>query len=83
MSKHVFKRLSAFSTILIVAMAAGPLAGLPLLPQANQEYEMACEPLPSAPQGSQGAAGDQDAAVPPEEQVCLRDIQVESQLEGY
>ena len=83
MSKHIFDKLSACFTILMVAMAAGTAAGLPFPQQANQEYEMACEPLPTDTQGSQGAPGDQDTEVLPEEEVCLRDIQVESHMEGY
>ncbi len=83
MLKHVFNRLSACLMILVVAMAAGPAAGLPLPQQAGEEYEMACEPLPTRPQGSQGMLGDQDAEVSQAEEVCLRDIQVESHLDGY
>ena len=43
--------------------------------QANDEYEMVCKPLPP-PEGWQMDPEMQDAEAPPEELLCIRDIQL-------
>jgi len=82
MSKYISNGLSIVLAIFLVAIAAGAVAGLPLPQQAEEEYEMACELLPP-PEGWQGAPGEPNAETPPEELICIRDIQIESYMEDY
>jgi len=83
MSTHSFDKMFACLTILVMASVAGTAAGLPQPYQANEEYEMACETLPLPPGWSEPAAGDPEAEAAPMDEVCIRDIQLESALDGY
>jgi tetratricopeptide (TPR) repeat protein len=60
---------------------AGTATGLPQSNQANEEYEMACEELPMPPGWSAPEGGDPQAVSADE--ICIRDIQLESHLDGY
>ena len=85
MPKHILHTLSACLAILVMASVAGTATGLTPSFQASQEeeYEMACQPLPMPPGWTSPDAGDPEAEPVPPDQVCIRDIQLESYLDGY
>jgi tetratricopeptide (TPR) repeat protein len=70
--------------LIILVMAVGTIAAAEsaVAQQANEEYEMVCELLPP-PEGWQMDPEAQDAEAPPEELICIRDIQLNSAMEGY
>jgi tetratricopeptide (TPR) repeat protein len=81
MSSYVPKK-SLWLAVLVMAIGSVAGTGIAVAQQTNEEYEMPCEPLPP-PDGWQMEPGAQDAEAPPEELICIRDIQLNSAMEGY